>query len=172
MSDRDIALIQQMLDEQDYVADRGLAMAVFLAKSLHKPLMVEGPAGVGKTEIAKVMACALGADLIRLQCYEGLDASTALYEWNYQRQLLYLKLEENSEKTTEEKEASIFGDSFLLALAAKTAAGDCVPEIADCSRSATTCRRGQRKTIEPRESIGSVVENSNLSYSPRRHGVA
>ena len=114
MSDRDIALIQEMLDEQDYIADRGLAMAVFLAKSLHKPLMVEGPAGVGKTEIAKVMACALGADLIRLQCYEGLDASTALYEWNYQRQLLYLKLEENSEKTTEEKEASIFGDSFLL----------------------------------------------------------
>ncbi len=114
MSDRDIVLIQKMLEEQDYIADRALAMAVFLAKSLRKPLLIEGPAGVGKTEIAKVMACALDADLIRLQCYEGLDASTALYEWNYQRQLLYLKLEENSEKTTEEKEVSIFGDSFLL----------------------------------------------------------
>ena len=114
MSDRDITVIRKMLKGQDYIADRGIAMAVFLAKSLHKPLLIEGPAGVGKTEIAKVMACSLDADLIRLQCYEGLDVSTALYEWNYQRQLLYLKLEENSKKTTEEKEASIFGDSFLL----------------------------------------------------------
>ena len=106
--------IQQMLEEQDYIADRNIAMSVHLARSLHRPLLVEGPAGVGKTEIAKVMARALDTDLIRLQCYEGLDVHTALYEWNYQRQLLHIKLEENSEKTVEEKEATIFSEHFLL----------------------------------------------------------
>ena len=81
---------------------------------LNKPLLIEGPAGVGKTEIAKVMAKALDTDLIRLQCYEGLDASHALYEWNYQRQLLHLKMEEHSDKSIAEKEQTIFGDDFLL----------------------------------------------------------
>ena len=78
--------IQKMLEEQNYIADSAIIMSVYLAKTLHKPLLVEGPAGVGKTEIAKVMAKALDTDLIRLQCYEGLDANMALYEWNYQRQ--------------------------------------------------------------------------------------
>jgi len=81
---------------------------------LHKPLLVEGPAGVGKTEIAKVMAQALNTELIRLQCYEGLDAHTALYEWNYRRQLLHLKLEENSDKSLAQREAALFGEDFLL----------------------------------------------------------
>ncbi|MCS5661806.1 MAG: MoxR family ATPase [Dehalococcoidia bacterium] len=103
-----------MLEEQDYVADPGILMSVYLAKTLHKPLLIEGPAGVGKTEIAKVMAKALNTDLIRLQCYEGLDANMALYEWNYQRQLLHIKLDEKSEKTLEEKENSIFSETFLL----------------------------------------------------------
>ena len=106
--------IKQMLEEQDYVADPSILMSVYLAKTLHKPLLIEGPAGVGKTEIAKVMAKALNTELIRLQCYEGLDANMALYEWNYQRQLLHIKLDEKSEKTLEEKENSIFSETFLL----------------------------------------------------------
>jgi MoxR-like ATPase len=106
--------IQQLLKEQDYVADRGTAMSIFLAQTLRKPLLVEGPAGVGKTEIAKVMARALDTELIRLQCYEGLDAHTALYEWNYQRQLLHIRLSEHGQATLEEREAAIFSEPFLL----------------------------------------------------------
>ena len=106
--------IQQMMDQQGYVTDRSIVMSLFLAMQLNKPLLVEGPAGVGKTEIAKVMAKALDTDLIRLQCYEGLDASHALYEWNYQRQLLHIKLEENADKSVAEKEQTIFGEEFLL----------------------------------------------------------
>ena len=114
MFQKETEKIQKMLEEQDYVADPSILMSVYLAKTLHKPLLIEGPAGVGKTEIAKVMARALETDLIRLQCYEGLDANMALYEWNYQRQLLHIKLDERSEKTLEEKESSIFSETFLL----------------------------------------------------------
>jgi MoxR-like ATPase len=110
----DFDRIQTMLHEQGYIADRQIAMSVYLSMILQKPLLIEGPAGVGKTEIAKVMARALDTDLIRLQCYEGLDAYSTLYEWNYQRQLLYIKMEERSEKTVEQKEATIFSDEFLL----------------------------------------------------------
>ena len=106
--------IEQMLGQQGYITDRGIVMSIYLAMHLGKPLLVEGPAGVGKTEIAKVMSRALNTDLIRLQCYEGLDATHALYEWNYQRQLLHIKLEENSDKSIEEKEQTIFSDSFLM----------------------------------------------------------
>ena len=106
--------IQDMLDDQWYVADQEILMAIYLAMKLNRPLLVEGPAGVGKTEIAKVMARAMKTDLIRLQCYEGLDSTTALYEWNYQHQLLHIKLEENSAKSVEEKEAEIFSEKFLL----------------------------------------------------------
>jgi MoxR-like ATPase len=90
-------------------------MSLFLAQALPKPLLVEGPAGVGKTEIAKVMARALNTDLIRLQCYEGLDATHALYEWNYQQQLLHLKITERDPSVSAAKiEADIFSDRFLL----------------------------------------------------------
>ena len=106
--------IRQMLEKQNYVADSAIVMSVYLAKTLQKPLLVEGPAGVGKTEIAKVMAKALDTDLIRLQCYEGLDANMALYEWNYQRQLLHIKLEEGSDKSLSERESTIFSEDFLL----------------------------------------------------------
>lgn len=109
-----LAKIQTMLSAQGYITDDAVSMAVFLSMQLQKPLLVEGPAGVGKTEIAKVMANALETDLIRLQCYEGLYATHALYEWNYQRQLLHLKATEQSAQSVEDKEATIFGQNFLL----------------------------------------------------------
>jgi len=114
MENSEIQHITNLLESQSYIADRQIAMSLFLAQKLQKPLLIEGPAGVGKTEIAKVMANAMQTNLIRLQCYEGLDASQALYEWNYQKQLLHIKMEEQSEKSTEEKEADIFSDKFLL----------------------------------------------------------
>jgi MoxR-like ATPase len=82
--------------------------------ALGKPLLIEGPAGVGKTEIAKTLARMLGTDLVRLQCYEGLDAASALYEWNYQKQLLHLKLQETAGASAAEQEAAIFSEPFLL----------------------------------------------------------
>ena len=110
----EIRTIQALMEEESYVTDRGIATAVYLATTLNKPLLVEGHPGVGKTDIAKTLARALDADLIRLQCYEGLDATTALYEWNYPKQLLRIKLEEGSERTLAEKELSIFSEPFLL----------------------------------------------------------
>ncbi len=106
--------IQDLLNQQGYITEKSIVMSVYLSMTLNKPLLIEGPAGVGKTEIAKVMAKALNTDLIRLQCYEGLDANQALYEWNYQRQLLYLKMEEQSDKSVAEKEKTIFSDAFLM----------------------------------------------------------
>jgi len=106
--------IQTMLLANGYITDEAVAMSVFLSLQLNKPLLVEGPAGVGKTDIAKVMARVLSTDLIRLQCYEGLDANHALYEWNYQKQLLHLKIEEHNSVSLEEKEKNIFSDAFLL----------------------------------------------------------
>ena len=114
MYEKESKKIHKMLEKQNYIADSAIVMSIYLAKKLQKPLLVEGPAGVGKTEIAKVMAQALNTDLIRLQCYEGLDANMALYEWNYQRQLLHIKLEEGGSKSLEERENSIFSESFLL----------------------------------------------------------
>lgn len=106
--------VRSLLESQGYITDENIVMSTYLAMALQKPLLLEGPTGVGKTEVGKVMANALETDLIRLQCYEGLDANAALYEWNYQRQLLHLKLEEHSSRSVEEKEATIFGESFLL----------------------------------------------------------
>jgi MoxR-like ATPase len=97
-----------------YVTDRSLATAIFLVTKLRKPILVEGHAGLGKTEVAKVLASFLGTRLIRLQCYEGLDVSSAVYEWNYQKQLLAIKIEEASDKSVEEKERHIFSREFLL----------------------------------------------------------
>jgi len=110
----EIRKIQELMEAAEYVTDAPVATSVHLAMRLHKPLLIEGPAGVGKTEVAKVMSRMLGTNLIRLQCYEGLDASTALYEWNYQKQLLHIKLEEADNRAMADKEHEIFSEAFLL----------------------------------------------------------
>jgi MoxR-like ATPase len=110
----EIRKIQDMMEAAEYVTDAPVATSIHLAMRLRKPLLIEGPAGVGKTEVAKVMARMLGTNLIRLQCYEGLDASTALYEWNYQKQLLHIKLDEGAHKSVDQGEHEIFSDRFLL----------------------------------------------------------
>ena len=97
-----------------FVASTELSVALELATVLEKPLLIEGPAGVGKTETAKVLAKVLGAQLIRLQCYEGLDAASALYEWNYPKQLLRIRMTEGSGESVESREAQIFSEPFLL----------------------------------------------------------
>lgn len=110
----EIKKIQNLMESADYVTDRAIATSVHLAMSLRKPLLIEGHAGVGKTEVAKVMARMLDTRLIRLQCYEGLDANQALYEWNYPKQILHIKLEESTDHSLAQKEAAIFSEPFLI----------------------------------------------------------
>jgi MoxR-like ATPase len=106
--------LKQRLAGVGYVADDALAMALSLAIELQRPLLLEGEAGVGKTETAKALAALLGARLIRLQCYEGLDANAAIYEWNYQRQLLAIKAHERDDLPAEAIERQIFSEAYLL----------------------------------------------------------
>ena len=109
----DVASVRTMLAEAKYLADEGIAGIVYLADRLGKPIIVEGPAGPGKTELAKCVAEVTGARLIRLQCYEGLDESKALYEWNYKKQLLRIQTEDDSDWS--EIEDDLFSEEFLLA---------------------------------------------------------
>ena len=106
--------LQRALNEQDYIAERGLSVAIFLSLKTGKPLFLEGDAGVGKTEIAKVLSALLGTDLIRMQCYEGLDVNTAVYEWNYAGQILHLRLMEAEGLARVDMERELFSDRFLL----------------------------------------------------------
>ncbi|CAN5497696.1 MoxR family ATPase [soil metagenome] len=106
--------VQEALGTQRYVADSSLSTAIYLALKLPKPLLLEGEAGVGKTEIAKVLAAILGTDLIRLQCYEGLDVSHAVYEWNYPRQMLAIRAAEASHESREAAMAEIFSENYLI----------------------------------------------------------
>jgi MoxR-like ATPase len=108
-----VEAVLKALAGQNYIAERSLATAIFLALQLKKPLFLEGEAGVGKTEIAKVLSQILDTSLIRLQCYEGLDVSNALYEWNYAQQLLYLRVMEASGLGREEMRAGLFTRDFL-----------------------------------------------------------
>src|SRR5262245_47549896 len=123
--------IARGLEQQGYITDTALATVLFLGARLGKPVLLEGQAGLGKTEVAKVLAGFLGAKLIRLQCYEGLDVNSAVYEWNYQKQLLAIKIEEQTNQTVEEKEKHIFSREFLLErpLLQAIQAQDCSPVL-------------------------------------------
>jgi len=110
----DAAAIQLRFRERGFVVDDAFATALEVMLALQKPLLIEGPAGVGKTESAKVLADVLDTELIRLQCYEGLDAMSALYEWNYPRQMLHARLSETGSATIEQREAEIFSEAYLL----------------------------------------------------------
>ena len=113
-----VSEVRNALGAQSYLADEGLATAVFLALSLHRPLLLEGEAGVGKTELAKVIATMTGGELIRLQCYEGIDASQAVYDWDYSRQLLHLRAAEASgeakTKNADALEGELYDERFLI----------------------------------------------------------
>jgi len=111
---QDVTAVISGFERLGYVIDRALATAVYLAIQLRKPILLEGHAGLGKTEVAKVLAGLLGTRLIRLQCYEGLDVNSAIYEWNYQKQLLAIKVHEKTDETVEEKERHIFSREFLM----------------------------------------------------------
>jgi MoxR-like ATPase len=106
--------LQTKLAGTGYISDPDLAMALAMTERLQRPLLIEGEAGVGKTDIAKALTEILGTDLIRLQCYEGLDANAAVYEWNYQRQLLAIKIWEEEKLSADEKEEHVFQEKFLL----------------------------------------------------------
>src|SRR5262245_22717776 len=111
---RSIEALTEDFRGRDYITDRSLATAVFLALELERPLLLEGEAGVGKTELAKVLAASLGTKLIRLQCYEGLDVNTAVYEWNYPRQMLEIRLLEARGQADRASAHDIFGPEFLI----------------------------------------------------------
>ncbi|MDP6085775.1 MAG: MoxR family ATPase [Nitrospinota bacterium] len=107
--------LQEELRKQNYIADRTLATTLYLSTAMKKPIFLEGEAGVGKTDVAKVLAQITDSKLIRLQCYEGLDVNTSLYEWNYAKQLLRIKMEEGSKGAREALEETIFSSEFLIA---------------------------------------------------------
>jgi MoxR-like ATPase len=106
--------LSRRFEQLGYITDPALATSIYLAMNLAKPLLLEGHAGLGKTEVAKTLAAMLDARLIRLQCYEGLDVNSAVYEWNYQKQLLAIKIEERTSLSVEEKEKHIFSRDFLM----------------------------------------------------------
>jgi MoxR-like ATPase len=121
--------ISDRLADVGYVADRDIAMALWLMEYLKRPLLLEGEAGVGKTEVAKALASVHGTELIRLQCYEGLDQNAALYEWNYQRQLLAIKAREGSGETGDAIEEHIFSEKYLLERPLLSAIRRAVPPV-------------------------------------------
>ena len=114
MSFDTIESVRQAMEKENYIADDLIATTVFLALRMKKPILIEGEPGSGKTEIAKVLARMLDTELIRLQCYEGLDANLALYEWDYPRQMLRIRMEEASQSSKEEIESAIFSERYLL----------------------------------------------------------
>jgi len=112
-----ISALQQQLADHDYIADAGLATSIYLALKLNRPLLLEGEAGVGKTEVAKVLATTTGTEIIRLQCYEGLDITHAVYDWNYARQLIEIRVAEgqgDARQTRDERVQELFGTDFLI----------------------------------------------------------
>jgi len=141
--------LQRALATHDYVADRPLATAIFLALKLQKPLLLEGEAGVGKTEVAKTLAHMLDRRLIRLQCYEGLDVNTTIYEWNYTRQMLQIRLLESSGAGANTSLSEIFGPEFLIkrrsSICASVLATSVLPTPASPSSKSGFCSLSARK---------------------------
>ena len=134
---REIEALQQQMAKNGYIAETELATAIHLAEQLQRPLLLEGDAGVGKTAVAEALASMNDRQFVRLQCYEGLDASAALYEWNYQRQLMAIKLREGGSMDANQLEAEIFSDDYLLPrplLTAITTAEPCVLLIDEIDR--------------------------------------
>lgn len=115
MSFASVEDVERALKSASYLPDHGLAVSIFLALSMRRPLLLEGEAGVGKTEVAKTLASILNAELIRLQCYEGIDATQALYEWDYSRQLLYARALQTGDVPVGTRVSELYGDEFLLA---------------------------------------------------------
>src|SRR3974390_2957478 len=111
---RDVGTLCREFERLGYITDQALATAIYLITRLRKPLLIEGHAGLGKTEVAKVLAAFLSTRLIRLQCYEGLDVNAAVYEWNYQRQLLAIRMQEAEHTPLAEKERHVFSETYLL----------------------------------------------------------
>src|SRR5688500_6728965 len=109
-----VADVERALREENYLADHGLATSVYLSLAMRRPLLLEGEPGVGKTEVAKTLARILQADLVRLQCYEGIDASQALYAWDYSRQLLYARSLQGGELEPRQRVHELYGPEFLL----------------------------------------------------------
>ncbi len=109
-----VEAVQEAFAREDYIADRPLALTIMLAAQLGKPVLLEGEAGVGKTEVAKVVARVLNSELVRLQCYEGLDAQSTIYEWNYAKQILAIRIAETAHEDRKAIESEIFSDEFLL----------------------------------------------------------
>ena len=129
--------LERALREADYLPDRGLATSIFLALAMRRPLLLEGEAGVGKTEVAKTLAQILGARLIRLQCYEGIDSAQALYEWDYARQLLYARALQEGEVDVDRRVSELYGPEFLVErplLAAVRAGGSAVLLVDELDR--------------------------------------
>jgi MoxR-like ATPase len=114
MTFTDVDQLQEALERESYIADRGLSVAVYLALTLRRPLLLEGEPGVGKTEVARTLARVLSAELIRLQCYEGIDAGQALYEWDYARQLLYARTLQEGALDPDRRAAELYGPEFLV----------------------------------------------------------
>ena len=123
----EIQSLQEAMERQGYIAEPAIATALFLALEMKKPLLIEGDAGVGKTEVAKVLARLLGTELIRLQCYEGLDVHTALYEWDYPKQMLRVRMAEQEGRSASEIEEVIYcgRTCFRGSVPSPDRAGDC-----------------------------------------------
>ncbi len=158
--------------KQHYIASEEFTTAFQLMLALGKPLLIEGPAGVGKTESAKVLADVLGTKLIRLQCYEGLDAASTLYEWNYPKQLLRIRLTENEDVPVDAREAQIFSEEFMLrrplleAISARSGAGSSDRRDRSCGRSLRSIfARGAGRV----SSYDSGARHGSRERAPGRH---
>ncbi len=157
-----------LLGSADYVADRSLATAVHLALHLKRPLFLEGEAGVGKTEIAKVLASALKRRLIRLQCYEGLDVASAVYEWDYARQMIEIRLAEAGEEDRSEIESTIFSDRFLIKRPLLAGAGAGVRRPAGAADRRARPHRRAIRGLSPRTPLRFPGDDPRDRHDPRR----